>query len=164
MIEIIENFLTDEESSTISSIDVTVYGKRVWEIGQDLDVKVIRSNIKPYIQDIIGKYNFPYSSAAELMKYRVGSCSLPHTDGSGSHYDSSGEHKIVTWTKTGVVLLNDDFEGGDLYFPCLNKRFGKEYKNCLVIFPAGTDSDLYTHGVSPITRGTRYTLIIRFID
>lgn len=164
MIEVVENFLTDDEAKFISSIDVLKYGKRVWEIAQDSEVKVLRSNIKPYIQDIVGKHNYPYSSAAELLKYRVGASSHVHIDSSGSHYDSSSEHKTVTWTKTGIVLLNDEFEGGELFFPNLNKSFGKEYKNCLITFPAGVDSGLYAHGVTDVTDGERYTLVFRFVE
>ncbi len=162
MLQIKENFLTNEQSSIISSIDVTTYGKRVWEIEeQGSDVKVIRSNIKPFVKDLIEEHNIPYSCAVELLKYLPGSMSSPHQDVQGSHYDSSSQHRIANWSKTGIVLLNDDFEGGELYFPNLGISFGKEVKNSLITFPAG-DYNLYIHGVTPVTSGVRYTLIFRY--
>jgi hypothetical protein len=164
VIEIVENYLTDEESTFISSIDVLKYGKKVWEVAQNSEVKVLRSNIKPYVQDILGKYDYPYSSACELLKYSVGASSFVHIDSSGSHYDSSSQHKTVTWTKTGIVILNNSFDGGELFFPNLNRSFGKEYKNCLITFPAGPDSSLYAHGVTEVTSGERYTMVLRFVE
>ena len=156
------NFLIDDESQSICSIDVTTYGKRVWDVQEQCsDVKVKRSNIKPFVVELINKHNIPYSCAVELLKYPMHAMSSPHQDVKGSHFDSSSNHRIAEWSKTGIVLLNDDFEGGDLYFPNLGVTFNKEYKNCLIEFPAG-ENELYTHGVTPVTLGTRYTLIFRW--
>lgn len=164
MIEVIENFLSDEEAAFVSSIDIRKYGKNIFEIPQDSEVKVLRSNIKPYIQTLVDKHNYPYSCGAELLRYRTGASSNVHIDLSGSHCDSSGVYKRVTWTKTGIVILNTDFEGGELFFPNLNRSFGKEFKNTLILFPAGPDSDEFSHGVTEVTSGERYTLVFRFIE
>jgi len=162
MLEIKENFLTYNECSVLSAVDVISHGKRIWDVEeQNSEVKVKRSNIKPFVNEMIDKHNIPYSCAVELLKYLPGSMSSPHQDIEGSHYDSSGVHRITSWSKTGIVLLNDDFEGGDLYFPNLGISFGKEVKSSLITFPAG-DYNLYVHGVTPVTSGIRYTLIFRY--
>jgi hypothetical protein len=53
-----------------------------------------------------------------------------------------------------LVYLNDEYEGGELYFPDLD--FGiRPKKGMLIAFPGNL---YYTHGVAPVTSGTRYTL------
>lgn len=161
MVEVIENFLTDEESHTITLIDVTKFGRKVWEKKSSGNVKVVRSNIKPFVPDLVSKHNLPYSCAVELLKYSTLSMSDPHLDVKGSHYDSSSQHRIVEWSRTGIVILNNDFEGGELYFPELKLSFGKEMKNALITFPAG-EHKIYTHGVKQVISGVRYSLVFRY--
>ena len=162
MINVVQNFLTDSESASICSIDVTNYGRKVWDVQEsNSDVKVKRANIKPYVKELINKHNIPYTCAVELLTYLPGSMSSPHLDVMGSHYDSSSIHRVAQWSKTGIVLLNDEFEGGELYFPNLGLMFGREHKNSLIEFSAG-EIEHYVHGVYPVTSGIRYTLIFRW--
>ena len=60
---------------------------------------------------------------------------------------------------SGVLYLNDDYEGGETYFPNLNKSV-KPLKGKFVLFPANVE---YTHGVNKIsTKNYRYTMPIWF--
>lgn len=55
-----------------------------------------------------------------------------------------------------VIYLNDEFEGGEIYFP--NKNFVyKPVKYSAVFFPG--NSYEYEHGVHAITSGERYTAL-----
>ncbi len=58
---------------------------------------------------------------------------------------------------TGVIMLNDDYSGGDLQFAMKDKD-GKwisvpKKKGTITIFPT-----FLSHRVSPVTEGTRYTI------
>jgi predicted 2-oxoglutarate/Fe(II)-dependent dioxygenase YbiX len=54
-----------------------------------------------------------------------------------------------------VFYLNDDYEGGELFFP--NKKISiKPPKNSLLIFDSSNKDKL--HGVAPVVKGTRYTI------
>lgn len=68
------------------------------------------------------------------------------------HSDYTGEEtsgKVVT----SLIYINDDFEGGELYFPNLDYRY-KSRAGDLVLFPV---DDIHTHGVSIISSGIRYS-------
>jgi predicted 2-oxoglutarate/Fe(II)-dependent dioxygenase YbiX len=54
----------------------------------------------------------------------------------------------------GLMYLNDDYEGGELYFP----QHGIEFKpkaGAAYFFPGDKN---FIHGVREVTSGTRYTL------
>jgi predicted 2-oxoglutarate/Fe(II)-dependent dioxygenase YbiX len=54
-----------------------------------------------------------------------------------------------------VYFLNDDFSGGELFFPVLDLVIQPE-AGTLVCFPSDHD---YIHGVRPVTSGRRYTVV-----
>lgn len=53
-----------------------------------------------------------------------------------------------------LCYMNDDFEGGYLYFPDFD-YYLKPKKNSIIMFPGGLHC---VHGVTEITKGTRYTI------
>lgn len=56
------------------------------------------------------------------------------------------------------LLLNDEFEGGEFFF--FNKAYSvKPLKGSGLFFPS---TFLYPHGVSPVTKGTRYSIVTWF--
>lgn len=59
---------------------------------------------------------------------------------------------------TGVIYLNDDYEGGEIHFPALAVQH--KPKKCTAI-AFGGDLD---HGVLPVLSGTRYIFGIGFTD
>jgi hypothetical protein len=76
-----------------------------------------------------------------------GSSAPPHID------DQSPEEFIEYST---VIYLDDNFTGGDLYFPGLNFTYTpKKYEGLFFI----SDGDLWRHGISPIESGHRSTLL-----
>jgi hypothetical protein len=55
--------------------------------------------------------------------------------------------------KYGIVLyLNDNFEGGEVYYPNLNIEI-KPIANALVMHPA---NQIHRHGVKEVSSGIRY--------
>ena len=69
-----------------------------------------------------------------------------------AHFDQYSD-KLVEWA--AVLYLNDDYTGGELFFPKFDYSF-KPAAGSLVLFP-GTEE--YEHGVHPVTAGpTRYVI------
>ena len=103
------------------------------------------------------------------MTHPTGSSIGPHTDILTIDYENndperdegpSKEYQAQTienmWSGHLAILayLNDDYEGGYLYFPEFD-YYIKPSPGDIVMFPG---SLYYVHGVSPITKGVRYTL------
>ena len=85
----------------------------------------------------------------DLLKYSIGGKYSVHTD----HYTISPRHLSV------IINLNDDYEGGDLIFTDQKEKEIKRLKldkGSIVFFPSNF---MYSHGIEPITKGTRYSIV-----
>lgn len=83
----------------------------------------------------------PYQTAIHIARFEEGS-------GMHVHFDSSRPDDIAT-----IIYLNDDYEGGEIYFPDYNKTI-KPKAGDLVAFP---DNENFRHGVNEVVGTTRYT-------
>ena len=92
-----------------------------------------------------------YPDYLGLVKWENGDMQHPHADGE----NPNNESHPFSWRNFGCVFyLNDNYEGGEIYFPNQNIEI-KPKPNTLVFFPGTME---YLHGVKPITNGIRYTL------
>jgi|APGre2960657373_1045057.scaffolds.fasta_scaffold21850_6 predicted 2-oxoglutarate/Fe(II)-dependent dioxygenase YbiX len=159
----IDHYLTDAECrAIIESLDTVKDRHWAFVTGHDSNSTNRAKKVfayKRYCGDILNRLNLDYTTAVEVLKYPPGTHSPVHVDGSGSHNDSSLVTRNVTWAKTRIVLLNDNFDGGELFFPNLGVSYSKECVGSLIEFPAGLVE--YAHGVHPVRNGTRYTLVFR---
>ena len=91
-------------------------------------------------------------TSPKVNRYNVGHNMDEHVDLIRSIFD--GKNKGVPIMST-VTLLNDEneFEGGDLF---VSKEKIPLKKGDMVIFPS---TFMYPHLVTPVTKGTRYTLV-----
>lgn len=119
--------LTDEENKQVwSQVDKCL---KLYQNGmQDVHLHISRN-----------------SDGYQVIKYTEGCFYKQHTDMGNS----------VCRTLSIILLLNDDFTGGELAF------FNGTYviplkKNEMVIFPSNF---LYPHQVTPVTSGIRYTMV-----
>lgn len=93
-----------------------------------------------------------------ILHYGVGGHYIPHVDAETLYKDDIG---LELWEKTldrdlsVVYFLNDDFAGGELFFPMLDLLIKPE-AGTLVCFPSDHN---YIHGVKPVTSGHRYTVV-----
>ena len=128
-------------------------------------VDVIKCYIKPHIGEILErlKMDIPENCSVEVLKYRAGSSNGIHFDGEGDHTLSQTSTIQAEWKQTGIVLLNDSFDGGELFFPNLAMGFDKTSKGNLVLFTAGNSPRSHAHSVNKVLNGTRYTLVFRYI-
>jgi hypothetical protein len=98
------------------------------------------------------------SEPLQILHYGIGGHYIPHVDAETLFKDDSG---LDLWEKSldrdlsVVYFLNDDFAGGELFFPGLDLSIRPE-AGTLVCFPSDHN---YVHGVQPVTAGHRYTLV-----
>lgn len=110
-------------------------------------LKGIENKIKSDF-DLVDKI---YPDYLGLVKWEIGDMQHPHADGE----NPNNESHPLNWRNFGCVFyLNDNYEGGEIYFPNQNIEI-KPKPNTLVFFPGTME---YLHGVKPITNGIRYTL------
>lgn len=91
-------------------------------------------------------------NTSHAQKWDVGGFAAPHSDNS-DHEGNPNAFEINKYV--GILYLNNDYEGGELYFPQHGVRF-KPSLGQYIMFPGGHEN---IHGVSEITKGTRYTMV-----
>lgn len=97
-----------------------------------------------------------YVEYPQLVRWRPKDKLTPHAD----NIEQDGiTPNSSPWRQYGAVLyLNNDFEGGKIYYPNLDMMVNPE-PGMIVIHPADLK---YTHGVSEVTSGFRYTMVTFF--
>jgi len=165
-IHIVENFLTDEEFTTLLTYAQSIkewmklddnWNDRVHNFGmiercgrQTADYfRSITDRISGVISETMG---VGLSSVVpSIVRWRIGDGQNPHADkqeidGSPNPYP---ENDIAS-----LVYINDHYEGGEIYFPNQKLKFKPAAKS-LVFFPGDVN---YLHGVTEVTDGVRYTM------
>jgi len=163
MLSLTKNSLTPEDcKKIISRVENFVRFFESWHLSDNGHgyKNTKRMFVGHYIRDILNKRDIPYTPSVELLKYDAGSSAKVHVDVSGPYRESFFKTTDAMWNQTGIIILNDEFEGGNLFFPELNQRYGKDDAGDLIIFSARNSK--YAHGVSTVTSGTRYSLVLRF--
>ena len=74
------------------------------------------------------------------------------------HTDTAGDTKYRVSSVVAMLSSADDYEGGELHFPDLNKKFKLDAGDVIVF------KSSLLHGVHPITKGKRHVLISFFFD
>jgi hypothetical protein len=112
-----------------------------------LCVKQIQEKIKQVLE---GLYPF------EITLTQIRSIIRSYGAGMPVHHDDD-PYKTELTTRYGFVLyLNDDYTGGEIYYPKLNIEY-KPKVGDLVIHPG---SEEYSHGVRDIVSGERYNITL----
>lgn len=79
-------------------------------------------------------------------------------EGEGTHFDIHADHgPAYVCTVSAVIYLNDDYEGGEIYFPRLDNKVIKPEYGDIAIFPSNY---IYEHASLPIKSGTKYCVVI----
>jgi hypothetical protein len=102
-----------------------------------------------------------FASGPTIVKWNVGQYQFPHADKELHKYEKWGgspekegiPNDFPHYDIAGLFYINDDYEGGELYFPEQNIQF-KPKAGAAYFFPGDKN---YIHGVTEITKGTRYT-------
>ena len=85
-----------------------------------------------------------------ILRYENQGHYKPHVD------DCINHHRTLSI----ILLLNDDYEGGELVFKSIDLQkdlhIVEVKKNRAVLFPSNF---MYPHTVKPVTKGTRYSIV-----
>jgi len=160
--KIIGNFMKKEEIKSIKNYVEPSDAQTLIDLMQELKLKGQLNNERgdgtfrlynsdnPILIDFVKKYSKKFIDQKEL--YVTENLVGLYEEGAFMkvHKDVEDESETVST----VIYLNDEYEGGELYFPDLD--FGiRPKKGMMITFPGNL---YYTHGVAPVTSGTRYTL------
>ncbi len=110
----------------------------------------LRSRFKSSVEALFDRELRPNTSHAQI--WHKGGYAPPHSDSS----DLEGNLNAFQINKyVGILYLNDNYGGGELYFP--DHKISIKPEACeLIIFPGGHSN---IHGVEEITHGDRYTIV-----
>jgi hypothetical protein len=125
-----------------------VPNKKVQDLVFDLITKM-RDIIK---SDNIICTNFLYAEYPQFVKWEPGWELPPHCD--NCEPDGISPNATPWRSHGGVIYLNDNFEGGEIFYPKLNREI-RPKSGMMVIHPAGLP---YLHGVKKVTEGVRHTI------
>ena len=117
------------------------------ELEKEIDNRLSRS-LFPEIKKVF------YFDVNNRESYKISSYDAVTSGRFHSHRDTPKPHQHRRYAMS--LLLNDDYEGGDLYLA----EYGisiKPKKNCAFIFPG-----IYSHQVKQITKGSRMCMISFF--
>jgi predicted 2-oxoglutarate/Fe(II)-dependent dioxygenase YbiX len=128
--------------------DMIVYPEKI----TDSNVLHLMEKTSRRTREVIVKNYKPeeiFSDSIMLCRWDVGKKLTPHIDNQNTH-----EYSTPWRTYSSLVYLNDNFEGGEIFFPRLGQAL-KPATGLLVIFSSGAEHE---HGVKEVTAGQRYTM------
>lgn len=109
-------------------------------------VMSIGSCVEDYCQ--LYGLNMSYMEAVNFVKYGV-----------GEHFDVHSDHGFsYICTVSTVAYLNDDYEGGELWFKHLDQKIKPEAGD-IVVFPS---TFIYAHASLPVKSGIKYSAVTMF--
>jgi len=179
----LENFMTEEELSRLNNFirnnnnwDVTethhnengtvIYDADYWanrvatyptiqkgdpEIPDLIEKMVARLKIE--VDNFFGVDANPTSPA--MVRWLPGQLQMPHADKELHEGPDAGTpNDFPYYDLAGLFYINDDYEGGELYFPNQGIQF-KPKAGAAYFFPGDKN---YIHGVTEIKSGIRYTV------
>jgi len=165
--DIVPNMIDFFEHCDIEWGDIAFYGSSGKGILTDAETMRKFGLSDNFFSDIKNKYQEAVElvferkvkpNTSHAQKWDVGGFASPHSDNS----DHDGNINAFEINKyVGILYLNDNYEGGELYF-CDKENNLKPYLSfkpnacSYYVFPGGVEN---IHGVSEITKGTRYTMV-----
>ena len=110
----------------------------------------IQQRIRGYLISTYG-LDEVYSDTFQLVRWPKGLSQPPHAD---AESNDGGEHPYNWRRYASIIYLNNDYKGGNTYFP-QHEIAIMPTPLLLATFPGTAE---FLHGVSEIEEGTRYTI------
>jgi 2OG-Fe(II) oxygenase superfamily len=178
----IENFMTEEEHKRLLNFaktntvwdktqthvdkdglvlyDANIWHERVCTQGSlresDPEILVLVSSLIDRLKNKVSEF-FDVrvrETGPAVVRWRVGDRQEPHADKEFHIGEERGRpNDFPYYDIASLFYINDDYEGGELYFP----QHGLEFKpkaRAAYFFPG---DKFYAHGVRPVKSGMRYT-------
>ena len=125
-----------------------------WDILERINIEVFNI-VEKYIQKmkkcLEDSFNVKLSTRPQvIIKWRPGMEQRPHAD---KQMNDGRPNPFPTYDINSLIYYNDDFEGGELYYPD-HDLIVKPQPGLAVAHPGDIN---YLHGVKPIISGERYT-------
>jgi hypothetical protein len=178
----IENFMTKEElekiftfAKSIKHWDYTethynedgtiTYESEYWKdrVATQKTIDEHDLTISPAITEIVNRLKIivddffqvdALQTPPAIVRWLPGQFQNPHADKELHEGDNAGKpNDFPHYDLAGLFYLNDDYEGGELYFPKQGIQF-KPKPGAAYFFPGDLN---YVHGVTEIKSGIRYT-------
>jgi len=159
-IKVINNFVSDEDCQ--KAIECITTGTNTMFKNNPLAEVLVDSQeslsfIKKYSDKSLAAHKEEYGLNIPLYTFE-GFLTTWNTGAEAPlHNDNHPGAEFVQLTT--VIYLNDDYEGGIIYFPEFDFSH-KPQRGDAIIFPTFSKEHEYNHGVTKITSGTRYTLAL----
>jgi hypothetical protein len=178
----LENFMTEYEinflenaAKNITLWDITethknengtvIYDSEYWKdrvaTGKTLDkndpeiaivLQGLFTRLKPIIENFFSVKVEPTGKA--IVKWLPGQFQKPHADKElHDGVDAGKPNDFPYYDIASLFYLNDDYEGGELYFPLQDVQF-KPKRGAAYFFPGDKN---YIHGVTEVQNSLRYT-------
>jgi len=98
-------------------------------------------------------------SGYDILRYREGQKFVPHVDATPASTASSPTgHQAKDRQLTLLAYLNEDYEGGELFFPSHNLTLRPKAGD-VVVFPSNF---AFPHEAKPTTKGERFVVVTWF--
>jgi predicted 2-oxoglutarate/Fe(II)-dependent dioxygenase YbiX len=111
------------------------------------------ARLKVEVDKFFGVDASPTSPA--MVRWLPGQLQMPHADKElHTGPDAGKPNDFPYYDLAGLFYINDDYEGGELYFPSQGIQF-KPKAGAAYFFPGDKN---YIHGVTEIKSGIRYTV------
>lgn len=164
------NFLNDEElnhclkwydyieNNNLWAASLPFWDGRTYDLTKILDIKdrsayfefmKILKKIKNFIYDEVDNSKELFPDSIQIVKWNEGQ--EVHAD----NVDSDGSPSIASWRiYSSIIYLNDDFKGGQTFFPKYNREIDPE-PGKLAVFSCNLE---HAHGIKDVNDGIRKTL------
>jgi hypothetical protein len=179
----LENFMTDEELSYLNNFirqntswDITethynengtvIYDSDYWanRVATYPTIEKSDPKVPQVIQGMVERLKIEVDkffnvdanpTSPAMVRWLPGQFQMPHADKELHEGPDAGKpNDFPHYDIAGLFYINDDYEGGELYFPNQGIRF-KPKAGAAYFFPGDMN---YVHGVSEVKSGIRYTV------
>jgi len=131
-------------------VDENVRKNNLYNISNNYSTAAAMTGAALNINHEIYKFNITHAHQTDLLEYESGGKFNPHID-TFFVSNTPDMRKLTT-----LVILNDEYEGGELtvYGENSEVKLTRKNKGTLIIFPS-----FMMHGVTPVTSGIRYSMV-----
>lgn len=178
----LEDFMTEEEITALDTFirqnqnwdetethynedGVVIYDSEYWKdrVATYDTIRKTNEEIPQIIQGMVARLKVEVDkhfsvdavpTSPAMVRWLPGQLQMPHADKELHEEPNRGvPNDFPYYDIAGLFYINDDYEGGELYFPLQGIQF-KPKRGAAYFFPGDMN---YIHGVTKIESGIRYT-------